>query len=297
MRRGAIGLWTLAWLPSQAGAFDGKARLESATTNPIITLRAEGPVGVLIRGGTFTMGSDVVAVIGAYEACTQEPQRERCRQNMFADELAEHQVSLGDFWLDRTEVTNAAYGRCVEAAVCAIRPNEGARAWTARGDTPATLVTWSEAVTYCQWVGARLPTEAEWERAARGWADRRYPWGDIFNPHICNHGRFALDTASLDASDGFAELAPVGSFPQGRTLEGIDDLAGNAEEWVSDWYAPGYPEREQWDPHGPEVGDHRVVRGGSFQSGQAWLRATARAHDLPSSRRAWRGFRCARGTQ
>jgi formylglycine-generating enzyme required for sulfatase activity len=117
----------------------------------------------------------------------------------------------------------------------------------------------------------------------------------VFNAKILNHGRVAIDP--LDDKDGHLELAPVGSYPQGRTPEGLDDMAGNVEEWVADWYAQAYPEDDATDPRGPSIGDERVVRGGSFRDGRAWLRTTARGHDLPSARRAWRGFRCARSAK
>src|SRR5690606_1026598 len=88
--------------------------------------------------------------------------------------------------------------------------------------------------------------------------------------------------------------APVGSYPQGATPEGVVDLAGNVEEWVADWYAPAYPEADMVDPTGPASGDEKVVRGGSYRDGRAFLRGAARGHALPSVRRAWRGFRCAK---
>ncbi|MBI4953702.1 MAG: SUMF1/EgtB/PvdO family nonheme iron enzyme [Myxococcales bacterium] len=295
MRHACALAWGLLLLAPAPGVARGaQPRAEADIGDGVVVLRTEGPSELLVRGGSFVMGSDVPAVIGAYELCALEPRREQCLQNMFADELSAHRVTLSDYWLDRTEVPNRAYRRCVEAGACPAPSSAGALTWTRRDDEPATLVSWSEAATYCRWAGRRLPTEAEWERAAVGWTHRRYPWGDVWNPMLCNHGRYAFGTASLDDGDGFAELAPVGSFPAGRTPEGIDDLAGNVEEWVADWYTPGYLEGEQHDPRGPDSGDHRVVRGGSFQSGRAWLRAAARDHDIPSARRAWRGFRCAR---
>jgi len=96
-----------------------------------------------------------------------------------------------------------------------------------------------------------------------------------------------------EVKDGFIELAPVDSFPHGKTSDGVADLAGNAEEWVSDWYQPGYPEESATNPRGPDLGDEKVVRGGSYAHGRAWLRGASRGHDVPSAKRAWRGFRCA----
>lgn len=266
-------------------------RRDADSSEGRVVLRAPGSPRVLLRGGVFRMGSDIPEVALAQAMCRLEPLERECDASVFADEMIAHDVMLSDFWIDRTEVAVAAYQRCVDAGACATPGHAGARAWNSRPDLPVTLVSWYDADGYCRWVGGRLPTEAEWERAARGLNGRVFPWGDLYNPKICNHGRFA--PVPLDDRDGFAELAPIASFPQGRTPEGIDDLAGNVEEWVSDWYAPAYPEADLVDPTGPGTGDRKVVRGGSFQAGRAWLRSAARGKDLPSARRAWRGFRCA----
>jgi sulfatase modifying factor 1 len=279
---------------SQLAAGRG-ADARAQTSDGTVILRTPGPAELLIRGGVFNMGSDIPAVATAQAACRHEPLRSACDATMFADEMVAHEIMLSDFWIDRTEVTNAAYDRCVAAGACTAPAYGAARNWNARSDWPVTLVSWYDGQAYCRWRGARLPTEAEWERVARGWSDRLYPWGNVFNPKICNHGRFAISPiGASDDRDGFSELAPVGSFPQGRSPEGVFDLAGNVEEWVSDWYAPHYAEAEMVDPSGPATGDFKVARGGSFLSGRPWLRTTARAADLPSARRAWRGFRCAR---
>lgn len=248
----------------------------------------------MIRGGHFRMGSTIAEIALAQATCRLEPLGRRCSTTLFANEMVAHEVMLADYWLDRTEVTNAAYSRCVEAGVCQAPSYAAAQAWRRQPDLPVTLVSWYDADRYCRWVGARLPTEAEHERAAAGWNKRRFPWGNVFNPRLANHGRFAPEV--LDDSDGFAELAPVGSFVQGRTPEGVVDLAGNVAEWVSDWYAPGYPEADVVDPRGPATGQEKVVRGGSYVSARAWLRSSCRGRDIPSRRRPWRGFRCARNS-
>ncbi len=256
-----------------------------------LVLQAPGPARVLIRGAVFRMGSDVPNVIAAQAMCQLELLARLCESHLFADEMVAHDVMLRDYWIDRTEVTNRAYRRCVAAGACQAPSYSAATGWTGADHHPVTLVSWYDAATYCHWVGGRLPTEAEWERAARGWNRRTYPWGEVFNPKICNHGRFAAN--ALSDVDGYPELAPVGSFPAGRSPEGVYDLAGNVEEWVADWYAPGYVEADTQDPTGPASGDAKVIRGGSFKSGRAWLRGAARGKDLPSTQRVDRGFRCA----
>jgi formylglycine-generating enzyme required for sulfatase activity len=156
-------------------------------------------------------------------------------------------------------------------------------------------VTFEDAERYCKFVEARLPTEAEFERAARGVEARRYPWGNLYNAYVANHGRFSL--APTDDRDGFEEAAPVGAFPQGRTPVGFLDLGGNVAEWVSDRYAIGYSEGDAIDPQGPTsppAGSERVLRGGSYTSAGPWLRGAARISAEPATRRPFIGFRCAR---
>jgi formylglycine-generating enzyme required for sulfatase activity len=258
----------------------------------LAVLRAPGSEQVLVRGGTFTMGSSDAEMALALALCRAEPRSSECREEWFGTEQTAHEVFLSDYWLDRTEVTVSRYRRCVVAGRCPLPPYADGAERFDRPDLPVVLVTWSEAARFCAWAGGRLPTEAEWERAARGLYGRRYPWGNVYNPFLSNHGAFALE--DFDGRDGFLEMAPVGSFPDGRTPEGIDDLAGNVKEWVSDWYGPEYPKADAADPQGPDQGDERVVRGGSYVHGRTWLRGAARDHDRPGARAPWIGFRCAR---
>ena len=267
--------------------------VEISTEDGLAALRTPGSEQVLLRSGTFTMGSSNAEIAAALGLCRVEPRRDECKEELFAVELAAHEVFLSDYWLDRTEVTVARYRRCVVAGRCAPPPYADGAERFDRPELPVVLVTWSEAARFCAWAGGRLPTEAEWERAARGLGGRRYPWGNVYNPFLANHGAFALE--DLDGRDGFLELAPVGSFPGGRTPEGIDDLAGNVKEWVADWFAPEYPMADAADPLGPDQGDARVVRGGGYVHGRAWLRSATRDRERPAERAPWLGFRCARG--
>jgi formylglycine-generating enzyme len=280
--------------------------VEATTSEGTVTLKAPAPDAILIRSGTFTMGSsaaEIAQILTTDEETLAESlgicpsaldrrlDNRTCVEHLFGFEYEPRQVFLSDFWIDRTEVTVGRYRQCVAAGRCREPPYAAGGKRFDRPDFPVVLVTWSDADTFCTWAGGRLPTEAEWERAARGLAGRRYPWGNVYNPTLSNHGKLAYD--EIDADDGFAELAPVGSYPDGRTPDGIADLAGNVEEWVADWFQD-YPKTSESNPRGPSTGDTRVLRGGHYGDSRAFLRAAARGHDLQSARRPYRGFRCAR---
>ncbi len=265
---------------------------QASTSDGVLTLQSPAPASILLREGTFLMGSTVVEIAHAQSLCTLEPIGRECPEQIFADAYPPHEVYLSDVWIDRTEVTVARYRRCVSAGHCLEPPYASGASRFDRPELPVVMVTWSDAAAFCAWTGGRLPTEAEWERAARGLRGRRYPWGNLWNAALVNHGKLSWD--ELDPSDGFLELSPVASFPDGRTPDGFADLAGNAEEWVADYYAPRYTEGSVMNPRGPSAGEERVVRGGAYVHGRPFLRAASRQHDLPSMRRPWRGFRCAK---
>ena len=223
-----------------------------------------------------------------------------CDQRELMSEQAKHPVTLSVFFLDRTEVRVVDYDRCVAGGACAAPGFPRGDERFDVPDFPVTMVTWDDAAAFCKWARGRLPTEAEWEFAARGTEARAFPWGDLYNPHLCNHGALADD--STDASDRFAGLAPVGSFPDGATPAGLLDLAGNVEEWVQDRvtvttlpsgetstaYAPG----PATNP-GSTVGIGHYARGGSYRTGAHTMRAAARAPVVSTTRSDFIGFRCA----
>jgi formylglycine-generating enzyme required for sulfatase activity len=195
------------------------------------------------------------------------------------DEKPQHTVYLDAFWIDRTEVTNAQYRKCVEAGTCEAPvpcPVWGGEATfddqTTKANHPVVCVRWYDAAKYCQWAGVRLPTEAEWEKAARGTDGRVYPWGNSFDGSrldFCdsNCQREQARTVT-NASDGYSRTAPVGSYPAGASPYGLLDMAGNVWEWVNDWYDSGYYGRSPArNPPGPDTGQRRVIRGGSWNDG------------------------------
>jgi len=314
---GVLGVVAVSLSPSHAAA-DRPARPESwwagldaatssARVGSVVVLR-EAPRGrVRIPGGTFTMGSTDAMLRSALALCEREVRGHLCRgqqlqarelQAMLLAEEPDHPVTLSTFEMDRTEVTVGDYARCVSNGACAPPEFSPVDARFARADLPVTHVRWEDAVAFCRWAGGRLPTEAEWEYAARGARGREFPWGNVYNPHLANHGAWADDRT--DATDGFVGLAPVGSFPDGATPLGLLDMAGNAAEWVADilefdaeGHPVGYSAEPEIDPR-PKVsgGGLHVVRGGSYEVAPMWLRATARdTTSLP--RPASVGFRCA----
>jgi formylglycine-generating enzyme required for sulfatase activity len=272
------------------------------------SLRAPLEGRIRLGGGTFVMGSTTTEMADALKICRHPTANERrpemlgpfnCEETGALDVRYEgyaHEVTLHPFDIDRTEVRVADYERCVAVGVCTAAGFAAGDARFDREELPVTFVRWEDADRYCRWAHGRLPTEAEWEYAARGARRRIFPWGDTYNPHLANHGALAHDVT--DASDGYAMLAPVGSFPDGATPEGVLDLAGNVAEWVADfWGDPdpqgfGYAALPAADPHGPPTGVFHLVRGGSFATAAAWLRGAARSSQL-LPRSAAVGFRCA----
>lgn len=190
-----------------------------------------------------------------------------------------HMVRLSAYWIQQSEVTNAMYAACVRAGAC-----KGLPSLTEAGgeERPVTGVTWVQARNYCDWIQGRLPTEAEWERAAQGLAGSIYPWGS--EAPDCEHANFGSCRRVLKA---------IGGHRQGNSPLGLFDMAGNAAEWVRDWYDPNYyRDSPSDDPVGPPAGEVRVVRGGSYASSATQISAYSRAYEWPRRSRADLGFRC-----
>jgi formylglycine-generating enzyme required for sulfatase activity len=217
---------------------------------------------------------------------------------MFGDEFPPHLVALDGFWIDRTEVTNAQYRQCVEAGACqapaACDWGEPAYGEVAKAGHPVVCLDWFGAAAYCEWAGARMPTEAEWEYAARGPQGLEYPWGNEFDGTRLNYCDVNCEESWADEAvdDGYADTAPVGSYPGGASWCGAVDMAGNVWEWVADWYG-GYPSEDQTNPVGPTIGDRKVLRGGGWHNSQSDVRTARRGTGTLQYRAHNVGFRCA----
>ncbi len=209
-------------------------------------------------------------------------------------EKPSHSVTVSKYSIQMYEVTNKEYKRCVDTGFCT-EPQEtkSETRLTYYGDTtyddfPVVNVNWDQAKTYCDWVGGRLPTEAEWEYAAGGGSGIRYPWGAQID-ETAPEANYANSGDSYDN-----DTTPVGYYPAGASGNGALDMAGNVWEWVFDIY-DAYTSDSQEDPRGPDTGTHRVARGGSFNDNAQYLRITHRVQSLPGSFFSYLGFRCANG--
>ena len=255
----------------------------TATPQPFIT--TTGSRMIYVPGGQFTLGDD------ASEENDEKPARV---------------VQIDGFLIDETEVTNAAYAQCVAAEVCPRPARAGATYHQsyygdpAFDDYPVINVSWFNAQAFCEWRGARLPTEAEWEFAASvnpiEEIKYRHPWGDSFDGERLNFCDVNCRTDSPDAvwDDGFNDTAPVGSYPDGRSPVGVYDMLGNVMEWVNDWYDfDAYEAISDTNPRGPTEGDFKSLRGGSWLSPSEDTAVTVRGNFEPTVAQANLGFRCA----
>jgi formylglycine-generating enzyme required for sulfatase activity/serine/threonine protein kinase len=317
----AGGLGAVAWMGSRnqettavpaASAPTAAASAEPTPSAATIDVEWDGPCpkGMkMVAGGAFSMGSDDAGLPLSGPA---------------------HKVTLDTFCLDETEVTVAKYRRCVEGGACKPadkKPNfpkaeSDSQAdhdkqleafaelcnWGREGvdNFPINCLDWYRASAYCTALGLRLPSEAEWEFAARGTDGRKFPWGsDTGDATFMNaagrewrgwllaHALPEPQSLMYDSHDGYAGTAPVGRFARGRTQSGQLDMVGNVWEWTNDWYAV-YKADDQVNPKGPAAGDRKAIRGGGF-NGEVplWVNPASRYHQLATASVHAVGFRCA----
>src|SRR5262245_10596421 len=267
-----VALIGLAACPAIAAITGEKGALETATDHKQgyegrVSTQSQEPSMVLVPAGEFTMGN-----------ATGDP-----------DERPAHQVYLDAFYIDRYEVSVGDY-----AAFLRETGNPAPSDWKtmnqpAHRKQPVSNVDWADAAAYCKWAGKRLPTEAEWEKAARGTDGRIYPWGN--EPPTRRHANYGQA-----GSNGNGSLAPVGSFEEGKSPYGVYDMAGNVWEWVSDWYDHDfYKDSPSRNPIGPSTGGYKGIRGGAWNSSSRALRSSDRYWDPPSFRSQYfPGIRCAK---
>ena len=229
------------------------------------TREKDGMLMVYVPPGSFTMGSEIGS----------------------DNEKPAHQVTLDAFWMDQTEVTNGKYARCVQTGGCLPPSNTSSSTHSSYygnaiyAEYPVINVNWNQAKVYCEWAGARLPTEAEWEKAARGTDGRTYPWGEGIDKTKANYNQDVGDTTA------------VGTYPTGASPYTALDMAGNVWEWVADWYG-AYSASSASNPTGPVSGDYQVLRGGSWSDIDNGNRSADRDRDGPTVTDDYGGFRCAR---
>ncbi len=228
----------------------------------------DGMILLFVPASTFTMGSNVSDQV---------------------DEKPEHQVILDAFWIDKTEVTNKMYAKCVDANKC--DPPKEIKSHTRLSyfrdpefdSYPVVYVNWNMAKAYCEWAGRKLPTEAQWEKAARSTVARTYPWDDA-----------APTDLLLNYANNVGDTTKVGSYPEGASIYGALDMAGNVWEWVNDWYDENYYRSSSLsNPLGPSSGQYRVLRGGSWDTTKNFIRTSKRYRYVSSNSDNTAGFRCA----
>jgi formylglycine-generating enzyme required for sulfatase activity len=249
-----------------------------------------------VPGNTFLMGSTDGDINAAISQCREH--YSICNSGYYLMETPQHPVTLDDYWIDQTEVINAQFQECVAAGVCqtptACGEGDSLSLDSSKVDHPVVCVDWYSSQTYCDWAGARLPTEAEWEYASRGPDSTIYPWGETFDGEKLNYCDASCDQRHADEgyNDGHPGTASVGSYPQGASWIGALDLAGNVFEWTADWMGP-YSEEILNNPLGPGAGSEKILRGSSWFYHPARARGAARDSAPPEMRLDYLGFRCA----
>ena len=259
--------------------------------SPLYTGR-DGVIMHLVPAGEFLMGSTNDQLQIAVQLCQNSNSGDVCAFGEFANEMPQHLVYLDAFYIGETEITNDQYRACVNAGYCSPPDSASGRYPPSQyynvssyANYPVVWVSWYDARDYCTWADGRLPTEAEWEKAARSSDGRLFPWGNDFDPSKTNTQEGGGDV-----------LRPVGQYPAGASPYGLLDMAGSVWEWVHDWFDPDYytisPDS---NPFGPSSGQEKVLRGSSYSNHAHYARTSNRGLAPPSGSNgssAFRGFRC-----
>ncbi|MGD0004170.1 MAG: SUMF1/EgtB/PvdO family nonheme iron enzyme [Anaerolineaceae bacterium] len=275
---------TITLTPSLTATVTPTPGIGSTRVSPMDGMRL-----VYVPEGNFQMGLTGYQAEIVVEQCLPLMGRISDCENEVKNAKPAHMVWLDAFWIDQTDVTNAQYAKCVSAGGCQPpRNNQSSTHASYYGnadfdDYPVIYVDWSQADSYCTWAGRRLPTEAEWEKAARGTDGRIYPWGKWIDQKKANYGYILGDTTR------------AGSYPDGASPYGALDMAGNVGQWVADWYDESYYQSQTtWaNPGGPYSGTVRVIRGGSWINLGFDVSSSVRLTGDPGDAEMSFGFRCA----
>jgi formylglycine-generating enzyme required for sulfatase activity len=270
--------------------------MDTPTTEVLATMVSpkDGVALVYVPAGEFEMGTTYESVVEIMAGCSG------CDINHYLDSLPQHTVYLDAFWIDRTEVTNQMYAvflnemdnlfeggvNWLDSGNEEVEITSSADNWiveSGKEKHPVFGVSWYGARAYCEWVGRRLPTDAEWEKAARGTDARKLPWGDI-----------SANSSLLNYDNNIGWTTEVGSYPDGASPYGALDMAGNVWEWVADWYGEDYYENSPTsNPPGPDFGATRILRSGSWSRPERNVLSSQRSGFNPDSIFDYIGFRCA----
>jgi formylglycine-generating enzyme required for sulfatase activity len=261
--------------------------IEQQSVNETLQDSGEVDIPSVAPDPALTIGSTQVSVVdGMTMVYVPEGEFIMGSSTGYKKERPEHTVYLDAYWIDKTLVTNNMYINCVVSGGCTPPLNVSPTKYGHKnsGNYPVVYVSWQQAHDYCKWAGRRLPTEAEWEKAARGVDGRIYPWGN--DAPDCQKGNFK------GCSEG---LSVVDAYPQGASPYGALDMAGNVWQWVADFYGADYYSISPYaNPQGPESSEYYVLRGGAWNYGaERFARTFTRLQMTPTHRATNNGFRCA----
>jgi formylglycine-generating enzyme required for sulfatase activity len=245
---------------------------------------------LFVPTGTYSRGTNGEELEVVLKLCTQY--WFNCDRGSYEDEFPAHRVRVSGFWIDQTEVTNRHYQICVDAGLCTPSYCQDDEIFN-HPDQPVVCVDWTQASSYCAFVGGRLPTEAEWEFAAKGKKAERYLWGDNFIGEWVNYCDQGCEYPQADPAwdDGADYSNLIGQYQESNSWVGAVDMSGNVSEWVGDWYGkylPGW----KGNPYGPPEGVEKVIKGGSWALTKADIRAAWRGALEPDEWSNDLGFRC-----